>query len=525
MIKTKLKLTFLLVCFISTVFAQKKAIETITKSDLQAHLEFVASDLMQGRDFYTEIPGLDITADYLKAQCKLLNLKPGEEDFFQKVEMVSTKPDPDNTFFRLIDQNNTVAFESKNIFSLGGAAGNDTITGDLVFAGYGWYNDKTGYNDTKDMDLKGKIVVVITRTPEQVEAGESAGTNTEMVKMQKAMMGGAKALILISDPKNPASDFFEGIKKYATAGTLALKNAKGSPIVPIRLIFGTQELGNQLVKETGKTLTQIQDEMIESGKPNSFYIENVTANIQLAKTTSPVIGKNVVAMIEGSDPVLKNECVVYTAHYDHLGVFGEEKIYNGADDNGTGTVALLEIAEAFQSMKKKPRRSIVFAWVTAEEKGLIGSDYYSQNPVIPLENTLADINLDMVGRSAEKEPEKGAELDKSLAGPNGLYIVSGKQSTELMQISDEICNELGLIPSDELSAAFLSRSDYFHFYKNGIPVLGLSTGLHEDYHEVTDELEKIDYDKMLRVTQYAFLVGEQVANQKKRLVVDKPSNN
>jgi Zn-dependent M28 family amino/carboxypeptidase len=227
--------------------------------------------------------------------------------------------------------------------------------------------------------------------------------------------------------------------------------------------------------------------------------------------------------VEGSDPVLKNECVVYTAHYDHLGMQSEGEIFNGADDNGTGTVALLEIAEAFQSLKKKPRRSIVFVWVTAEEKGLIGSDYYSQNPVIPLGNTLANINLDMVGRSAEKEPEKGGELEKSLAGPNGLYIVSGKQSSELIELSDEVCSELGLVPSDELSDAFLNRSDYFHFYKNGIPVLGLSTGLHEDYHKVSDELDKIDYTKMKRVAQYAFLVGEKVANKKKRIVVDKPA--
>ena len=130
--------------------------------------------------------------------------------------------------------------------------------------------------------------------------------------------------------------------------------------------------------------------------------------------------------------------MLFTAHYDHLGINGEGEVFNGADDNGTGTVALLEIAEAFSKMKKKPKRSIVFAWVTAEEKGLIGSDYYSQNPVFPLEKTLADINLDMVGRSAENEPAKDAAMEKRLAGPNGIYIVSGNQSSELNEINNKI---------------------------------------------------------------------------------------
>lgn len=518
-------LTLLWVCAAISVFAQKKALETITENDLKAHLEFVASDLMQGRDFFTETPGLEITADYLKTQCMKMGLKPGVDGFFQEVKMISSLPDLDHTFFELISSDDRVLYRDNNIFSLGGPEGNDTLNAEVVFAGYGWYDDKTKYNDTEGIDLKGKVVVVMTRTPELVKEGKQTETGVEMRKMQKAMMGGAKALVIVPDPQNPDKSFIEGIRKYATGGSLALEGAKSRRTMPIRLVFGNLELANEIVKESGKTLEQLQQEIQESGQPRSFVLRKAQAKIQLVKKQSEVEGKNVVAVVEGSDPVLKNECIVYSAHYDHLGVRGEGEIFNGADDNGTGTVALLEIAEAYQSMKKKPRRSIVFAWVTAEEKGLIGSDYYSQNPVIPLEKTLADINLDMVGRSAEKAPEKGAAMEKSLAGPNGLYIVSGKQSTELMELSNEVCSDLGLAPSDELSEAFLSRSDYFHFYKNGIPVLGLSTGLHDDYHKVTDELAKIDFTKMKRVAQYAFLVGEKVANQKKRIVVDKPSNN
>ena len=519
---TKLLFTLFCVAVSFVAVAQKKELQTITENDLKAHLEFIASDNLRGRDFFTETPGLDLAADYLKAQCVKMGLTPGVDGYFQNIEMEAVTPDLDQTVLSLKDANGNVTYTTKDIFSLGGPAKNDTVSGDVVFAGYGWYNEETKYNDTKHLDLKDKIVLVMTRTLEQAKEGTEPDMDTEMKKMSRAMMGGAKALVLVNDPVNPNTEYIESIRKYATGGSLKLKGAKDGFMIPIRLIFGTDELADKMLEGSGKTLAELQQEINKNESPKSFAINNLTTEIDLVKSTQTIVGKNVIAMVEGSDPGLKNECIVFTAHYDHLGTDGEGGIYNGADDNGTGTVALLEIAEAFQSMKKQPKRSIVFAWVTGEEKGLLGSDYYSQHPVIPMENTLADINLDMIGRSAEKELEVVDSESKSLAGPNGLYIVSGKQSTELMNISDEVCEDLGLVPSDELTKAFLTRSDYYHFYKNGVPILGLSTGLHEDYHEITDELDKIDFYKMKRVTQYAFSVAYKLANQRNRLVVDKP---
>jgi Zn-dependent M28 family amino/carboxypeptidase len=208
---------------------------------------------------------------------------------------------------------------------------------------------------------------------------------------------------------------------------------------------------------------------------------------------------------------------VFTAHYDHVGVTRNGEINNGADDNGSGTVALLEIAEAFTKLKKKPRRSIIFAWVTAEEKGLIGSEYYTLNPVFPLDKTVANINLDMVGRSAETELAEFENPEKSLAGPNGVYIITGGKSAELTEISNKISRDLKLIPNDALSGEFIHGSDHFHFHKNGIPVLGITTGLHEDYHTPADDFDKIDYLKMKRVAGFSFLVAYEIANRKKRL--------
>ncbi len=516
---------FLLIVLGVNAFAQKAAIESITEKDLKSHLEFIASDLMQGRDFGTPTPGLEITADYLKAQCEKMGLKPGGDGYFQNVDMIQVKPDEENTFIRLTDKNGAEKYSNKQIFTFGGTSSNDTITGDVVFCGYGWYNEQTKYNDTEGMDLKDKIVLVMTRNPEMLNdtIKNVTQTNMEMMKMNKVFMGGAKVLVLVPDPLNPDKEWFEMIKGYASRGTFLLKGAKERSYFPGRLVFGTEELANEIVKESGKTLLQLQKEINESGKPKSFEIKNCTAKIQLAKKSTPAGEKNVIGIVEGSDPVLKNECIVYSAHYDHVGIGNDNDVYNGADDNGSGTVSLLEIAEAYTKMRKAPKRSIVFAWVTAEEKGLFGSDYYTQHPVIPLDKTLVDINLDMVGRSADKEQGENIDVNNSLAGPNGLYIISGKQSSELIKISDEVCKKLNLQPSDALTKPFLQRSDYFHFYKNQIPVIGVSTGLHPDYHKTSDELDKIDYNKMKRIAEYCFLVGNEVANRKNRIIVDNPS--
>ena len=522
--KSKIYLILLFVGIALNVFSQKKELETITESDLKAHLEFVASDFLMGRDFFTETQGLEITANYLKAQCQKMGLKPGGNNYFQTVKMVSVKPDLENTFIKLTDKNGSEVYKGQDIFTFGGGAKNDTIEGDVVFCGYGWYNDDTKYNDTEGIDIKDKIILVMTRNLEAAldTSKKKNDTNTEMRKMSKAFMGGAKAMILVPDPMNPDKKWFDMIKGYASGGNLSLEGSKSRMNMPIKLIFGTEELANKILKESGKTLLQLQQEINETGTPKSFEIKDFKATIQLSKTSGKTIGKNVIGIVEGRDPILKNECVLFTAHYDHLGVNSEGEVFNGADDNGTGTVALLEIAEAFSKMKKKPKRSIVFAWVTAEEKGLIGSNYYSQHPDFPLDKILADINLDMVGRSAEREPAKDAAMEKRLAGPNGIYIVSGNQSSELNEISNKICKDLNLIPSDAFSKAFLNRSDYYHFYKNGIPILGVTTGLHEDYHKITDELDKIDYNKMMRVSKYCFLVANEVANKKKRIEVDNP---
>jgi Zn-dependent M28 family amino/carboxypeptidase len=521
--QSKITNTLLFLLIFTTAFAQKKELQSITEHELKAHLEFIAGDNMQGRDFGTPNPGLQITADYLKAQCLEMGLKPGITNFSQTVKMVSIQIEKEKTFIKLKNSGGEVTFKSNDIQTFPGSLKSDTIEAKIVFAGYGYQNDDIGYNDFEGLDLSDKMVLVMTRNRELAidTANGDDNSRMEMLKLGRIFLSGAKGVIFVPDPLNPDNSWFEMVKDYASQGKYQLDESDQFEM-PGNIIVANIEIANAILKESGKTLEEIQIEINKSGKPNSFELEKVTAEIQLVKKAETVTGENIIAIIEGSDPVLKNECVVLTAHYDHVGINSKGEINNGADDNGSGTVALLEVAEAFSKMKKKPLRSIVFAWVTAEEKGLIGSEYYTQNPVFPLKNTLANINLDMVGRSAEKELAKVENSEKSLAGPNGIYIISGDQSSELTSISNKICSDLKLVPSDALSEEFMYGSDHFNFNKNGVPVLGVTTGLHEDYHTPADDFEKIDYLKMKRIADYTFLVTYEIANRKKRILVDNP---
>jgi hypothetical protein len=224
-------------------------------------------------------------------------------------------------------------------------------------------------------------------------------------------------------------------------------------------------------------------------------------------------GDNIIGFIEGSD--LKDEIVVITAHYDHLGI-KDSLIYNGADDNGSGTVAIMEIAQAFMLAKKEgygPRRSVLIMPVSGEEKGLLGSKYYTDNPVYPLENTIANLNVDMIGR-----------IDDYHDNPDYIYLIgSDRLSTELHQISEEVNYkyinlELDYKYNDKDDPnRYYYRSDHYNFAKNNIPVIFYFNGVHADYHKESDTIEKIHFPKIEKISRYIFLTAWELANRNERI--------
>ena len=227
-------------------------------------------------------------------------------------------------------------------------------------------------------------------------------------------------------------------------------------------------------------------------------------------------GENVLGFIEGTD--LKEEIIVITAHYDHLGMH-DSLIFNGADDDGSGTVGAMEIAEAFMLAKKAgkgPRRSILVMTVAGEEKGLLGSKYYTDHPIYPLENTVANLNIDMIGR-----------LDDFHTDPNYVYLIgSDMLSTDLHNISEQVNEEyVGLdldytFNAEDDPNRYYYRSDHYNFAKNNIPCIFYFNGVHEDYHKITDTVEKIDFKKIETITRLVFLTAWELANREERIVVD-----
>jgi len=230
--------------------------------------------------------------------------------------------------------------------------------------------------------------------------------------------------------------------------------------------------------------------------------------------------ENVLAFIKGTEK--PDEIVVLSAHYDHVGVDYNGNIFNGADDDGSGTVSLLEIAQAFMKAKKDgngPKRSILFLHVTGEEKGLYGSRYYTENPIFPLENTVTDLNIDMIGRIDKAHKEEGKS--------NYIYLIgSDRLSTELHNLSEEVNSKYTKLDLDYTYNAkndpnrFYFRSDHYNFAKHDIPIIFYFNGVHEDYHQITDTPDKIEYDLLAKRAQLVFYTAWEVANRSERLVVD-----
>jgi Zn-dependent M28 family amino/carboxypeptidase len=275
----------------------------------------------------------------------------------------------------------------------------------------------------------------------------------------------------------------------------------------------SEEMARDLMNVSKHDLEKSLEKISKKGRPNSFAM-NADLQIKTESERMELTGKNVLGFIEGSD--LKDELIVITAHYDHLGDKGG-KVFNGADDNGTGTVALLEIAEAFALAKESgngPRRSILIMPVSAEEKGLLGSEYYADNPVFRLENTVANLNIDMIGRV--DEAHKGEQ--------NYVYVIGADRLSQELHDINAWANEtyVGIDLDYTFNAAddpnrFYYRSDHYNFAKNNIPSVFYFSGVHEDYHEETDTFEKIEFDRLLDRTKLVFFTAWHVANRDERL--------
>ena len=510
----------------------QRGVDTISANQMKDYLTFIASDEMEGRD--TPSRGLDTTAKFLALNLTRWGFKPAGDNgtFFQNIELRRNRTDSGKTKVEVNDKALNFGTDYLPV------AGTGNVSGQLVFAGNGWFLKSKEFDAYKGVDAAGKIAVVFvtpnamprgaTRTDLTGKAGEDY-----MSPIEYARSKGVVGLIYVADAQyltNRQRLMTRGSTVVAKFQNPSAATAPAAPTIPSiaissdtakALFAGEKDAEAVFADSSGAKL------------PAPFLMnEQKKVTINLASSSETVGTQNVVAVWEGSDPVLKSEYVALGAHYDHVGsgcgpANIEDTICNGADDDGSGTTAMLAMAEALAKAPTRPKRSMLFVWHCGEEKGLWGSRYFTEYPTVPLNAIVAQLNMDMLGRS--KAEGDTNTRNKDLSGPNAIYVIgSTMMSTELGELVNSVNKSyLNLTydtryddPKDP--NRFFYRSDHFNYAKKGIPIIFFFDGVHEDYHRKSDTADKIDYQKMEKVTRTVYMTAWEIANRAARLKVDKP---
>ncbi len=497
---------------------------------------------MEGRK--TGEPGLDRAAEYLAAQARKIGLKPVDEngDFYQNYTMVIKKMDNKSSSIEISVGNQAWNRLEQRFFVLNPDTDRLELSAEVVFAGYGIYSEENGYNDFEGVDLEGKIILIIDRGPMDESGDINLLSNADwnvrrsfQRKMPELMKRGPRAVLIVMDPRTGDRSLLDSDPRMAWRLSYSryvkefgeINNPRFPKTAP-KIIFIDREVADRMLITSGKYLQQLQDSIDKELKPNSFDLRGLNVRIIAGYTHQEKTIPNVLGVIEGTDPRLKDEVIVYTAHFDHLGIAANGDVYNGADDNASGSAALIELGEAFMAERENLKRSVMMLWFSGEEFGLFGSKYYTQYPVIPLENTVACINLDMIGAVRTKRDTGLIYGEKvSVQVMDSIGLIGGHQSSELMEIHNTAAANLGIYTNLSLNDPdhpyrYYYRSDHFSFAKHDIPVLFYSTGIHVDYHKVSDNYERINFKKLKKVIELSFLVGFELATMPERIKVDNP---
>jgi len=467
----------------------QRAAHTIAPEDIRRRIGIIADDSMRGRD--TPSPELDKVAQYIAGEYRRLGLKPGGDrgTFIQRYSIDWMK----------------IVGDSSVAFVHGGGA-------DITFS-YG--TDFALVDNTFDSGDYAGDLVLLSGSLGGALAGDSASLAGKMLIINRPRNRGELQRVLAWKP--------EGIVFVGTApDSIWRRNVERSmrpqlrdpsrPVGPPVLLAVRATSLQPVLARLGQDLTAAQNATTLEAKPLAGAQLHVHARIQSQDHSS---APNVVGILEGSDPTLKNEYVVFSGHMDHVGVAGPrgsggcrakgaDSICNGADDDGSGTVAVVEIAEAFASMQPRPKRSIIFLNVSGEEKGLWGSEYFSDHPAVPINTIVADLNIDMIGRNWKD-----------------TIVAIGKEHSDLGATLNRVGAahpELNMRPIDDIwpQESFYFRSDHYNFARKGVPILFFFSGTHADYHQVSDSPDKIDAEKESRVAQLIFYLGLEVANSAER---------
>jgi hypothetical protein len=526
----------------STYFdAERAAAERITAAEMKEILYYIASDQMLGRD--TPSPGLDATAKYIADHLAKMRYKPmGDKGtYFQHITLSKTEVDRENTKAQFGDKTFKVG---EDFLPLGRVSGD--AEGEIVYAGNGWVVNSKNVNPYEGIDVRDKIVVVSSDgvSPPAGLGVDGLPSSDWESPVSYAQKHGAKALVLVPRNFERRWRFGPFVVSRPNFSVPRLENAAADDdgeeeessgttpkglveIIPSRamlnaLFAGEQTDGARLLQ------TSIAGESLKSFALSPSKRLRVSVRLSVTEAST----QNVVAVLEGKDPVLKREYVALGAHYDHVGTnnpgcrpVGNDNICNGADDDGSGTTSLITMAEAF-AKGPRPKRSMLFVWHAGEEKGLWGSEYFTRFPTVPLKQVVAQLNIDMIGRS--KKAGDTNPLNAMLTGPDEIYVIGSRM------MSDELADRNVAVNSAYLNIKYnyhydepndperlFYRSDHFNYARHGVPIIFFFDGVHEDYHKPTDSPDKIDYQKMQSVARTIFILASELANAPTRPVIDK----
>ena len=466
----------------------QRAAHTISPEDIRRRIGIIADDSMRGRD--TPSPELDKVAQYIAGEYRRLGLKPGGDNgsFIQRYSLNKVQ----------------VASDSTVAFVHGGGDATLKYGTDFLFVG-----------STDDGDYAGEMVLLSGPLSGTITADTAALTGKIVVlaapprnRGERQRLTAWKPAGIVSPVSIPDTSWAQVVSKMSEPELRDPSRTSGGPV-----ILGVRTVSLEpLITKLGGDLSVAKAASTFATKSLGGALLHVHARFrQVERNSAP----NVVAILEGSDPTLKKEYVVFSGHMDHVGVAGPrgsggcrakggDSICNGADDDGSGTVAVVEIAEAFAGLNPRPKRSIIFLNVSGEEKGLWGSEYFSDHPSVPMNTIVADLNIDMIGRNWKD-----------------TIVAIGKEHSDLGATLNRVGAahpELNMKPIDDIwpEENFYFRSDHYNFARKGVPILFFFSGTHPDYHQVTDSPDKIDAEKESRVAQLIFYLGLDVANNAER---------
>jgi Zn-dependent M28 family amino/carboxypeptidase len=497
---------------------------TITPEDLRKHLSVLASDEYEGRE--TGKKGQKMAAEYISKQFTALGLtgpvKESDNPYIQHFQMNRVSVDPSTS----VKVGNKTFVLNKDFYAIIDGSFATATPVQPTFVGYGIGTD--GFSDYAAAgDLKGKDLVMLMGEPSNKEGKPLLGKEGKASPFGDPGIQSFVARMPSIRPLMPRSTFL--IAPTAAAFTKVPANLgmifgreqltfpDAAPRKGQNLFVVSPEMGAAMLGTTTAGLTKYEKSVTAAGKPVVSPFKGASATVQTVQKKEPFTTENVLGYLEGTDK--KDELLVVSAHYDHLGV-KDGKVFNGADDDGSGTVSVLEMAEAFAQAKKEghgPRRSILFLANTGEEEGLLGSQYYTDHPVFPLESTVTDLNIDMVGRVDSVHMGKG----------DYVYLVGDdKLSSELHTLSEATNQKYNPValdykfndPNDPERIYY--RSDHYNFAKHKVPVIFYTSGLHPQYHQATDDVDLIDFPAMARRDHLIFHTAWELANRDTRVVVD-----